>query len=442
MAKGLTLAPRSLFGRNVLLIVLLIVLGQLVSAVLVRQLVLLPRLEQLAAAMARNIGAIRAGLKTLPPAQRSDFVDGFNQRARLGLLPADEPVGGLLLLMSPLERRFIREVSRSIASEGEDAEIIWRREAGGSLAVRLRLDGADHWVLLPGALPAREFSGAWVVASLISAALALLGAVLIQRRLNQPLKRVVLSARTLAAGSSPQPLPEDGPSEIAALSRSFNHLVSSLAQADHERALMLAGVSHDLRTPLTKLRLAVEIIRDMPDADSQLMTSMTRSIEEMDAIISQFLDFARAADAENPVPTDLNALAAEVVASSADHGQPVIFQPGQLPVVSLRPKAMRRVLANLIENAWRHGKPPVVLNAGVDAAAVWLEVCDHGPGISPAQAEALKQPFRRAETTRAGPSGAGLGLAIVDRVVQAHGGSFQLLVADVGGLRARIVLPL
>lgn len=438
----MTLFPRSLFGRNVLLIVVLIVVGQLASAVLVRQLIVKPRLAQLSVAVARNVSSIRAGLAALPPAQREAFVAQFNRRAMQGVADEDGDGDGRGqgLRLSRLERRFVNEASRGIALEGEGSEIIWRREAGGSLAVRLRLDGADHWVNLPGVLPAREFTGAWVAASLTSALLALLGALLIHRYLNRPLRRVVASAHTLAGGNSPQPLPEDGPTEIADLSRSFNQMVRSLAQADDERALMLAGVSHDLRTPLTKLRLGIEILRDK--ADDELMARMTRGVEEMDAIISQFLDFARTAESEALAPVALDVLAAEVAAASAGHGMPVgLVEAGNPPPVPLRPRAMRRVLTNLVENARRHGRPPVTIGTGAQGDSVWIEVTDHGAGIAAAEAEALKQPFRRAESTRTGPPGAGLGLAIVDRIVRAHGGTLALLPADGGGLRARITLP-
>lgn len=436
----MTLFPRSLFGRNVLLIVVLIVVGQLASALLVRQLIVKPRLAQMSVAVARNVSSIRAGLAAMPPAQREAFVAQFNRRAMQGIADDNEVDGrGERRLLSRLERRFVNEASRGIALEGEGSEIIWRREAGGSLAVRLRLDGADHWVNLPGVLPAREFTGAWVVASLTSALLALLGALLIHRYLNRPLRRVVASAHTLAGGTSPQPLPEDGPTEIADLSRSFNQMVRSLAQADDERTLMLAGVSHDLRTPLTKLRLGIEILRDK--ADDELMARMTRGVEEMDAIIGQFLDFARSTESEALAPVALDVLTAEVAAASAGQGMPVALQAGNPPPVPLRLRAMRRVLTNLVENAWRHGLPPVTVATGALDGAVWIEVTDHGAGIAAAEAEALKQPFRRAESTRTGPPGAGLGLAIVDRIVRAHGGKLELLPADGGGLCARITLP-
>ncbi|MEP6720031.1 MAG: ATP-binding protein [Variovorax sp.] len=431
--------PRSLFGRNALLLVALIVIGQLGSALVVRQMVLKPRLEQVADSVARNVGAVRAGLAVLPPAQRTAFVDAFNQRAlAASARDNDAPTTGTRLLLRPLERRFVQSVSARIAQQG--AEAVWRREAGGSLALRLSFDGVDHWVVMPGMLPAREFTGAWLAVSIVSALLALGGALWLQRRLHRPLARVVEAARTLAQGQTPAALPEDGPTEVATLGRSFNQLVGSLQQADRERALMLAGVSHDLRTPLTKLRLGIEILG--PTAERAITTSMTRSVEEMDAIVGQFLDFARSDhSAEALAACSIDALAAEVAVASADHGKPLQLVAGGVPAVPLRALAVRRVMTNLVENAWRHGLGPVELVTGAEGATVWFEVRDRGAGIAPAEAEALKQPFRRGEHARGGPAGAGLGLAIVQRVVQSHGGRLDLLARHGGGLCARVMLP-
>lgn len=429
--------PRSLFGRNFLLIVLLIALAQLGSAVLVRQLLLQPRLDQIADGLTRNVAALRGALVALPPDQRAAFVEAYN---RSGAADAGEPAAaerrapGALTL---LERRFVRTISQRLAAEG--AEIIWRREAGRGLALQLTLDGARYWLVLPGALPAREFSGTWIAASLGGVGLALIGAFAIQRRLNRPLAQVVAAADELARGAAPQPLPEDGPIETATLARSVNQLVASLAQADRERALMLAGVSHDLRTPLAKLRLGVEILADR--SEPELTASMNRSVDEMDAIVGQFLDFARGAGDEAFAQGDVDALARAIAAASADHGQPVALRLGAPPRVRMREQALRRCIANLVENAFRHGRAPVAIGTGHDAAAVWIETADDGDGIAANEAEALKQPFRRAQAARSGAPGAGLGLAIVDRLVRAQGGRFELLANAPRGLRARITLP-
>ncbi|RUR66525.1 HAMP domain-containing protein [Variovorax guangxiensis] len=437
--------PHSLFGRNALLIVLLIVLGQLGGALLLREMVLKPRLDQIAESVARNVGAIRSGLLALPPAQRPAFVEGFNRQALAGRADrarraseAGEVGEGPRPMLTPLERSFVRSVSARIASLGVEA--VWRREEDGGLALRLTLDGSEHWIVMPGVLPAREFTGALVAVSIGSALLALAGALWFQRRLNRPLVRVVQAAQTLAGGREPPPLPEDGPTEVATVSRSFNQLVSSLRQTERERALMLAGISHDLRTPLTKLRLGVEILRER--MEPELVSSMTRSVEEMDAIVGQFLDFARSEGDERPVATSLDDMARSLAAACADHGRPVALQLGGVPALALRPQAMRRAIDNLIENAWRHGRPPVTLSTRVDGKEVIVEVIDRGDGIDPREADELRQAFRRGQADRSGVAGAGLGLAIVQRVAQAHGGWLELETPPGAGLHARLRLPM
>jgi two-component system osmolarity sensor histidine kinase EnvZ len=205
---------------------------------------------------------------------------------------------------------------------------------------------------------------------------------------------------------------------------------------------MLAGISHDLRTPLTKLRIAVEILR--AHGEPALLAGMTRSIAEMDAIVGQFLDYARD-DADEPTQlVDVEALLRDVASGFADHGQPLVLELAGLPGLRVRPRSLRRAITNLVENAWRHGRPPVVLATSIDAAAAyaWIEVRDHGGGADPAQLELLKQPFRRGETARGGSAGAGLGLAIAERAALAQGGACELLAADGGGLRARVSVPL
>jgi two-component system, OmpR family, osmolarity sensor histidine kinase EnvZ len=194
-----------------------------------------------------------------------------------------------------------------------------------------------------------------------------------------------------------------------------------------------------LPTPLAKLRLGVEILADR--SEPELTASMNRSVEEMDAIVGQFLDFARGDDAQPLVEGDLDALASAVARAAADHGRVIDLALGASPRVRMRAPAMTRCLTNLIENAFRHGAPPVVVRTGGDRATAWVEVADAGEGIAAERTEAMKQPFRRAHAARSGAPGAGLGLAIVERLVRAQGGRFELLANTPRGLRARITLP-
>ena len=436
--------PRSLLGRNLLLMAALIVLGQLVAAVLVRQMIFKPRVAQVADGVARNVTALRAGLQALPPAQRVAFVEAFNRQAVLSAPPAAPESAARRALLSPMERQFVQAVSRRLGADDaatQTPQPLWRRDSTGVLSLRVVHEGTDYWLNLPSVFPTREFTGAWLVATLASMLLALLGAWWLQRHINRPLVQVVGAAQQLAQGQSPATLPDDGPEEIATVARSFNQMAQSLATADHERALMLAGVSHDLRTPLTKLRLGVEIAG--PQVDAPLAASMARSIDEMDGIVGQFLQFARSGDAEAPTTASLNDLAQAVAEAQADHGRALVLELGALPHVPVRPQALRRALDNLVENAWRHGAPPVVLRTGADATQVWLEVQDQGPGITAEEIHRMRQPFARGGgTARAGAPGAGLGLAIAERVARAQGGALELHSAPGQGLRARLVLPL
>ena len=429
--------PRTLLGRNLLLVAALVVVGQLVAAWLVIALQIRPRLESTADGAARTILSLRAGLAALPAAERGAFVQAFNQRA--GGAPAledAEPPGAQAL--GRFNRALVRAVSRRIASE--QADILWRRAGGGSLALRLTVDGTDHWVTLPGLLPAREFTGAWLAASLLAVLLALLVAWAMQRRLHRPLADLAEAARVLGHGGQPAPLAEGGAREIAAVASQFNQMVRGLREADRQRALMLAGISHDVRTPLTTLRLGVEILAG-DSADAALAGRMRRAMGDLDGIVGQFLDAAREGAHDAAVPTDLGALAAAVADASAARGQPCALALQPAPVRPRHADLLRRALVNLVENAWRHGRPPVTLRVGHGGGASWLEVEDHGPGIPAAEREQLRQPFARSEAARSGTRGAGLGLTIVERAARAHGGHLVLDEAAGGGLHARIVLP-
>lgn len=429
----MNLLPRSLFGRSLLLIALLILLGQLGGALLARRLILEPRLEQIAIGVAQNAAALRSGLSALPPAQREAFVARFNAQTLTGRRLAE---GGEAAAPLPLlERSFARRLTERLAGDG--LELHWPRESGGPL---LHLQEEDLWLAVPGILQERLFSGTWLLASLGAGLLALVGALAIQRRLNLPLTRVVQAAECLGRGGEPEPLAEDGPAETASLSRSFNRLRDSLARNERERALMLAGLSHDLRTPLAKLSLGVEILASHDEPE--VTASLRRSIAEMDALVGQFLDVARDSREEPTVVARLDELAREVAAAYADHGQPLQLEPGAPPAVRMHPAALRRALTNLLENAWRHGRPPVRLRTGQDGDSVWFEVIDSGTGLGGRDAETLKQAFRRGENARGGVPGAGLGLAIAERIAREHGGRLALSERPGPGLRARISLPL
>jgi two-component system osmolarity sensor histidine kinase EnvZ len=169
---------------------------------------------------------------------------------------------------------------------------------------------------------------------------------------------------------------------------------------------------------------------------------MAADIEEIDRIIGQFLDFARAAGGEPAAPTDLTALTREIAARYRETGHALTEEIVAVPEVTVRPMAVRRLVTNLVDNAFRYGEQDVRLHLAPAGRAVVVEVLDRGPGIPSDEVERLKQPFTRLETARSGKGGSGLGLAIVDRIARMHGGSLELLARDGGGLIARVTFPL
>ncbi len=436
----MSLWPRTLFSRNLLLMGVLILVGQLVSAWLFRELVMRPRLQLTADAAVRNFEALEAGLQSLAPAQRQQFVDHFNAHADAS---APSSTGTRL---TRFERTYLQLVSERLAARG--SRITWQRDADHSRTLTLVLDGQRYRLNQPSPLPAREFPWTWSVGSAVTCLLAGLGAWLIQRRLNRPLNALVRAAQALGRGERPPALQVAGPSEIATVAHGFNEMVASLAHHERERTLMLAGLSHDLRTPLAKMRLATEMLSGRGDAE--LLVSLNRNIEAMDHLLTQFLDFTRASlngswDQEPLAPADLNALVREALAlctpDSPEADPHLVVQAGAIPLVMLRAQAVRRLILNLVVNARRHGAPPVEVVTQGSEGWVWLEVWDRGPGIAPERAEALKQPFVRGDGARGGPAGAGLGLSIVERIARDHGARFELLPRPGGGLVARVGWP-
>jgi two-component system osmolarity sensor histidine kinase EnvZ len=411
-----------------LLFVGLILLGQVVNAVAYREWVLKPRLQKGAEAIVRDLQALEEGLRALPTEQRQAFLDRFNRRAE-----QDEPAGRSTEL-SRMERYFVTRVAAERAAHGEPAE--WALGPQRTVQMQIAVEGARYAVALPGLRNGRELPGTWLAASAATALLAILGAWAIQRRINRPLGALVQSAALLGRGERPPPLAEDGPTEIATVARGFNEMAASLVRNEQERTLMLAGLSHDLRTPLAKMRLATEMLRE--HAEPELLGTLERNIEAMDRLLGQFLDFTRAGQeaAEPTVDADLAAIVREALALCPPDGVEATL--GTVTRRPMRMQAVARMVLNLVVNAQAHGRPPIEVACGESAEGPWLEVRDRGPGIDPAQAEALKAPFARGDAARSGPSGAGLGLAIVERIARAEGARFELLPREGGGLVARV----
>ncbi|MBV2262948.1 MAG: HAMP domain-containing protein [Thauera sp.] len=318
----------------------------------------------------------------------------------------------------------------------------WKTLDGFWVSFRLDPDDAndEYWVMLP---PERiedpdDFGWlGWGGGALLA---ALLGAFLIVARVSAPLRQLARAARMVGSGERPPAQAESGPQEIALVARAFNQMAGNLARMDEDRALILAGVSHDLRTPLARLRLGIE----MSGAPDDEVTAMVADIDEMDRIIGQFLDFGRG-DAQEPTAAiDLATLAREVTEPYRLRGVDLRLDVPESLFAQARALSIRRALANLIDNALRYagGNAPLEVTVTIEDGQARIEVADRGPGIPESEIERMRQPFTRLEKARSNTKGAGLGLAIVDRVMRSHHGRLELSARDGGGLRAALCLPL
>jgi two-component system osmolarity sensor histidine kinase EnvZ len=430
--------PDTLFGRNVLLIAGLIIVVQIIVTIAFIATVSQRQLNGITRYAIQHTESMRRALEAMDQAEVDRYIATVNAAG-----PTQVVRGGAPAEANETEpsEPFLRVLNRALTAQmPRDYETRWQAEPERRLWLGADVRGEKVWFGLGvGALmtdTATVVFGIVLVAGLI----AFVGAYAIQRRLNQPLRRLMDAAAQIGAGRAPRPVPEQGAQEVAALARSFNAMVDSLARADRDRALMLAGISHDLRTPLTKLQFALEYVG--PHCEPDMRALMERNIEAADRIIDQFIDFARYGNDETAQAADLNALATSVVRSFDPQPDAIDLELATLPSLHLRPIAIQRLIANLLRNAVEYAGKGIVVRTtnGTDAYA--LSVLDRGPGIPAAQIERLKQPFTRLEAARSGKGGSGLGLAIVERITQLHGGRFELLARDGGGLEAKVSLPL
>jgi two-component system osmolarity sensor histidine kinase EnvZ len=257
--------------------------------------------------------------------------------------------------------------------------------------------------------------------------------------LRRQLQSLLGAARILGDGQMPAPLPETGPDEIRELSRGFNQLALNLEALESDRRLMLVGISHDLSTPLTRLRLAIELMQMKPDVSQ--VPGMIQDIEDMNGILVQFADYARTGKEEQAVMADFNQVVAEVCQRYVAVGKIVESDLAKLPAFAFRGLAIRRLITNLVDNAARYGDGKIEVHTRYRDGTVTLSVCDRGPGIRSMDPNSLIKPFARENTARGAQLGAGLGLSIVDRIARAHGGALVLCNRPHGGLAVTVTLP-
>jgi len=329
---------------------------------------------------------------------------------------------------------------------GPETQVAWGVNQIPGFWVGFSIDDDLYWLVFERERVGLTGSIEWLGWGATALLLSLIGAAVSVGFVNRPLSRIARAAQVVSRGDTPPPLPENGPREIRDLNASFNRMARDLRQTEADRELMLAGISHDLRTPLARMRLEIE----MSGVSEEARQAIDEDLGQIDHSIGQLMEYARPAGTPPQLATDIS----QVMQELADRERyQVEAQDGDLtlsiePDLRARITALdfKRILSNLIENARRYGRSSngrLDLELVLKAEGDWLaiEVSDRGKGIDEMDVERLLRPFSRGEAARTGVSGAGLGLAIVERLLKHVGGQLTLIPRTGGGLTARIEIP-
>jgi len=432
----------SLFWRTLLLVLLLIVASLAAWLQSYRVLERGPRAQTIAQQVVSVVNITRAALLYADPLVRSDLLAELaaNEGVRIYPLEPDDKVTALP------DGPLIKLIEQAIVAKlGADTRLGADVNGITGLWVSLSMADDDYWVFIERDPVARTYGTQWIGWAAVALLLSVIGAVLITRLINRPLAQLSRASAELGSGRDPAPLPETGPVEIRTVNESFNRMVTDLGKLEADRTVLLAGISHDLRTPLSRLRLELELA-PLPES---ARAAMVDDIEQMDAIVRQFLDYARKAPQATAAQVDLSAAVAAAVQRVRIDGEPNSAVEVEIaPDVQVRGYAVEldRALDNLLTNAVRYGRDAetgqlqIAVSLTATAERVVVSVIDQGSGVSAEEIDRLLRPFERGEAARSGSTGAGLGLPIVERIARMHGGDLHLSANSPHGLRVEMRL--
>jgi len=431
------LHPRSLFGRTAITVALTLLAFMAITLGSLLYFVHIPLAKRYSDDFAAVIVSAAHSLQSVPeemhePLRRQLLEDH-------GLIVAEETTtlgdtGGDVTYHPFFHDALARRAGQDLTVfEAEDQPLVWVDVPAHGKIFRIGFDSGRLGVNPPVAL---------LLVMIAGALLTLAASLLEVRRVVRPLGRLSAAVEKVGHGLIPQPVPESGPEEIAALARALNQMSSDLRQMAENRTVMIAGVSHDLRTPLTRLAIAVEMLDE--DSDSDLVRRIRRDLDSMNTLIGQFVQFSQGIEDEMPVQLDLRQILDSLATDFRHDGVEVRLHRNDPPCVYYAdPVALERVLTNLLKNAVQYGRgKPVDITLRCSEARVSIEICDRGPGIPAEKLDTVFRPFQRLESARSERTGgSGLGLAIAQQLALKHSWTIQLLPRDGGGTVARLELP-
>ena len=431
--------PKTLFARTGLTIAAAMLALLLFFSGVVLYFILVPMARQASA----DLGAlIMLSVQTwveLPPLTRPDFQDELRARHGITLAHADSPLEVITLktpYMQFLEEALTARLGKATPLMIDPAQAGWIWVDVSMAEHKLRIGFPhDHIGVRPPTALFLLIAGAVII--------TLITSLLLVRRLTRPLARLANATSRFGRGEQPESLPEEGPEELMLLARNFNRMTDQVRQLLTNRTTLLGGISHDLRTPITQLQLAIELLQN--DKEQVLLDGMRRDLTQMEQLIGRTLELARGLEdsSQEQEDWDLAALVDETLRDFTHREKRIDWSAPSPCILHVSRVALRRVLANLLENALRYGgDQAIAVQLQCLGNGAQIDILDRGPGIPGELLEAVFQPFYRLESSRnEATGGSGLGLAIVRQLCGRHSWEIELKPREGGGTDACLTIP-
>jgi len=430
--------PRTLFAKTGSTLTFAMLVFLALSVAVVFHYILIPVSKRAADDLATLMLLAAQTWVELPPETRPDFERELLEQYDLKLALAEDSLpytDNLLPYLRFLEDSLTRRLGEPVPIRaGPPDTTKW-------FCVDIPMGARNIRISFPHArIGARPPLAALLVA-IAGALVILFTSLLLVRRLTRPLARLATAAGQIGRGDAFVPLPETGPREIAVLTQRFNRMAAEISELLTNRTTLFAGISHDLRTPITRMRLALEML---PEATApELVERLCQDLDEMSRLITETLELARGLEPHAAELVDLRDFIDGVVTAIRQGGGVIEWSPAACCYCPVDTLALQRVLTNLLDNAVRYSNSPVELHCDCDAVAAVIRVLDRGPGIPEQDRDKVFQPFHRLEGSRSRRTGgSGLGLAITRQLCDVHGWDIQLLPRTGGGTEAHLRIPL
>lgn len=437
--------PNTLLARFLILIATVLIIAQVVSIRIFDYFERGPRAEAIAQEIETIVNFTRVSLISSREDKRLELLSELSTKGDIRIYPAYYFEDIEPLAPDPFLKVVVRKLKERL---GENTIVITDHYGIPGLWVSFSIDQDEFWVVIP--TPGdRPFPWHWIGWGIIVAGLSIIGAYATATRINRPLNLLIQATKQLKKGEFPKKLPLDSVTEFRTMSQTFNEMSESLSKVDQERKVLLAGVSHDIRTPLTRLRIAIEMLPKK--IASKLKKSMEEDIFEIDNILNQFIDYVRGFNQEATVTTNLNEFFSHMKKQHQILNRNIVFVSNlKIPIFyDIKPISFRRLFDNLINNAFSYSTGEVVITIRKHKENISISVLDDGPGIPPDHIQRLLKPFERFDVISMNKKqiadnreSCGLGLAIVDKITEAHNGKLVISNRAKNGLEVKIILPL